>query len=78
MLLELKAAIWATGRSQRQIAAASGIRENRLSAIVRGWVQPRLAEREALARAVNRPVHELFAHEISAPADACNAKVMRT
>lgn len=63
MRLRLKTAIWETGKSQRQIAAAAGIPENRLSTIINGWAKPRQAEREAIARAVNRSVRELFVDE---------------
>lgn len=52
MRVGLKTAIFATGKSQRQLAAAAGIPENRLSGIVRGWTEPRKAEREALMRAL--------------------------
>jgi hypothetical protein len=48
MRVALKAAIFASGSSQRQVAAATGIPENRLSEIVRGWTDPRDEERQKL------------------------------
>ena len=50
MRLGLKLKIIATGKPQRQIAADTKIPENRLSEIVRGWIDPRDEEREALIR----------------------------
>lgn len=50
MRLGLKMAIFATGKSQRQIASESGIPENRLSELVRGWADPRDEECSALIR----------------------------
>ena len=48
MRLLLKTAILAAGKTQRLIANEAGIPENRLSRIVRGWVEPREAERLVL------------------------------
>lgn len=50
MRVALKAAIFASGRTQRQIAAATGIPENRLSEVVRGWTDPRADEQRRLIR----------------------------
>jgi hypothetical protein len=50
MRIALKTSILETGRSQRCVAAAAGIPENRLSSIVRGWADPRDYERAALIR----------------------------
>ena len=46
----LKSVMFASGRSQRQIAARANIPENKLSEIVRGWADPTDAERAALIR----------------------------
>jgi hypothetical protein len=66
--LNLKIAIVASGKSQRQIAAACGhIPENRFSAIVRGWIEPRDDERVAIAAALGKPADQLFEQvEVSA------------
>ena len=48
MRIALKTAILATCGSQRAVAAITRIPENRLSSIVRGWVEPRPHERLAL------------------------------
>ena len=61
MRLNLKIAIVASGKSQRQIAAACNIPENRFSSIVHGWTDPRDAERAAIAAALGRPAKHLFA-----------------
>jgi hypothetical protein len=50
MRVALKAAIFASGNTQRQVAAAAGLPENKLSEIVRGWVDPTQAERAVLVR----------------------------
>jgi hypothetical protein len=55
MRVALKAAIFASGQSQRQIAAATGIPENRLSELVRGWADPREDERASLMTALRCP-----------------------
>ena len=60
MRLALKIAILASGKSQRQTAAAAGLSENRLSEIVRGWADPRDDERESLARILSQPAPALF------------------
>ena len=48
MRVALKSAIFASGHSQRRVAALSGIPENKLSEIVRGWAMPSERERSAL------------------------------
>lgn len=63
MRLNLKMTILAQGKSQRQVAAASRVPENRLSEIVRGWTVPRQHEREAIAAALGKTVDELFGAE---------------
>ena len=50
MRVALKAAIFASGNSQRQVAAAAGVHENKLSEIVRGWADPSPAEQQALTQ----------------------------
>lgn len=60
MRLALKLAILAADKSQRQFAAECGIHENRLSEIVRGWTDPRPAERKAIAAALGQPPEALF------------------
>lgn len=57
----LKQAFIAAEKSQRQVAAeVPGLTENRLSAIVCGWIEPRAAERVAIAAAVGQPVDVVF------------------
>jgi transcriptional regulator with XRE-family HTH domain len=60
MRLTLKTAILSQRRSQRELARATGIRENRMSGIVRGWVIPRPDERAAIATALGRSSRGLF------------------
>lgn len=50
MRLGLKLKIIASGKSQRQIGAETGIPENRISEIVRGWADPRDTEMAELIR----------------------------
>ena len=54
MNLELKAELIRRFGSQIEAAVQMGIRENRLSYIVRGHVQPSKQEREALEAAIGR------------------------
>ena len=60
MRLNLKIAIVRSEKSQRELARASDVPENRLSSIVRGWVEPRDDERQAIADALGQPADELF------------------
>ena len=60
MRLNLKIAIVASGGTQRELSWKSKIPENRLSSIVRGWIDPRDEERHAIAEALGKPVDELF------------------
>jgi transcriptional regulator with XRE-family HTH domain len=60
MRLELKIWILASNKSQRQVAAEADLSESRLSEIVRGWVEPRIDERQALARVLGRSEETLF------------------
>jgi transcriptional regulator with XRE-family HTH domain len=58
--LNLKTAILATGKSQRQFAADHGFSENRISELVRGWAEPTDEEARKIARATRKPVADLF------------------
>jgi transcriptional regulator with XRE-family HTH domain len=70
MRMHLKLAILAAGKTQRQVAAETKLlSENRLSEIVRGWVQPSDAEKKALAQSLNRPVSVLFGDSASSSAE---------
>ena len=60
MRVALKIAILESNRTQRILARETGMAESRLSDIVRGWVDPREDEKEALARVLNQPVAVLF------------------
>jgi transcriptional regulator with XRE-family HTH domain len=61
--LALKMAIFASGRTQGQIAMRARILETRLSQIVRKRVTPTPEERAKLARALHRAASELFDSE---------------
>ena len=63
MRVHLKTAIWATGKTQRRVAAENQFSENRLSEIVCGWATPTADERQCLASALGRPENELFEEE---------------
>lgn len=56
---QLKLAIVASGRPQKEIAAALGMDQTTLSRIVNGWRCTDLT-RAAIARELGRPVDELF------------------
>jgi|tagenome__1003787_1003787.scaffolds.fasta_scaffold13697914_1 hypothetical protein len=58
--LRLKFAILEVSPSQRQFAAENDFAENRLSDIVRGWVEPTDDEARRLSRATRKPVAELL------------------
>ncbi len=58
--LNLKTAILATGKSQRQFAADNGFSENRISELVRGWVSPSEDEARRIARATRKRTSDLF------------------
>jgi hypothetical protein len=60
MLMPLKLAIVASGRTQRDIARAAGIPEKRLSDIVVGLVEARPEERQTLAALLDAPESGLF------------------
>jgi hypothetical protein len=62
--VQLRIAIARTGRSQRSIAYGSGVSEDRLSAIARGWETPTERERMLIADELDLPnTAELFAVE---------------
>lgn len=61
----LKLAIFTSKKTQRAIAGRIGMREDRLSLIVRGHERATDTERKALAKALKRPVHELFPEEVA-------------
>ncbi|ADB50180.1 helix-turn-helix domain-containing protein [Conexibacter woesei] len=63
IVTRLKLAIVASGRSQRDVAAAVGISEFKLSRIVNGRAQPDDATRAALARELASPRASLFDDE---------------
>jgi plasmid maintenance system antidote protein VapI len=58
--IDLKVAILESGQTQRAIAAKTGIPENRLSEIVRGWRPARDEEMHRLAAVLGRQVADLF------------------
>ena len=61
MRMQLKLAIVAAGKSQRQVAAETPrVTENRLSEIVNGWIEPRDEEKAAIARVLGQPIERLF------------------
>ena len=57
MRIGLNAAILQRGLSQRELSKQADILENRLSTIIRGWVEPNAYERKKLAAP-----HPLTAH----------------
>lgn len=65
MRVALKARIFASGNSQRQVSALCNISENRLSEIVRGWASPTAREQDALMRVLRCGVDVFGAEESS-------------
>ena len=63
----LKAALFATGRSQRTIARRARMSPVRLSMIVRGHVTASEIEQKRLARVLDMPREALFANPTSDP-----------
>lgn len=61
--LQLKFAILAAGKTQRRVAADSGITENRFSEIVCGWIDPTADERTRIAAVLNASPERLFSTE---------------
>jgi transcriptional regulator with XRE-family HTH domain len=64
----LRLAIAASGRTQREVAEACGLKEPRLSQIVNGHWNADPETRSASAKALGRPEADLFpsAHEAAA------------
>ena len=60
MRLHLKTAIWASGKSQRRVAAECRLSENRLSEIVCGWVTPSVDEQQRLAQSLGQSIDVMF------------------
>ena len=60
MRLGLKAAILQRGLSQRETSKLSDIPENRLSTIIRGWVDPTPHERARLSSLLKQDEAVLF------------------
>ena len=56
----LKTALFASETTQLTISQKTGIQEARLSKIVRGHVEPSDTERKLIARALRKPVADLF------------------
>lgn len=56
----LKLAIFTSGTSQTVVARKTGIDESRLSRIINGHAEPTPDEQKVLARALRKPVDELF------------------
>ncbi len=56
----LRLAIVQSGRPQKEVAAAAGIREDVMSGIARGRVVPTADERAAIANAIRRPEADLW------------------
>jgi inorganic triphosphatase YgiF len=63
--LALKVAIVQSGKPQIVIASEAGIHESRLSKIVRGHLLANDDEQKALAKALRRARHELFAEKVA-------------
>ena len=61
--IRLKVAFLEAGVTQQEIAAEAEIHSTRLSKIIRGWVTPTQAEKRLIARALRRPVQDLFQEE---------------
>jgi transcriptional regulator with XRE-family HTH domain len=62
----LKTALFETGTSQLEVAQKTGIHESRLSRIVRGHSEPSDDEKKLIARALGKPVTQLFSSEAHA------------
>ncbi len=60
MLLPIRLTILESGRTQRDLSLDARIPETRVSAIVRGRVEPTVDEKRALSRVLGRPVDQLF------------------
>jgi transcriptional regulator with XRE-family HTH domain len=64
MRVGLKAAILARGLSQRQFARLADSSENRVSMLVRGYVQPTEAERAAFTKLLRQSEDVLFGEHV--------------
>jgi transcriptional regulator with XRE-family HTH domain len=60
MRIGLKVAIVRAQKSQREIAAAAGIAENRLSQFIRGWKTPTQEEAIRIATVLGSAAPDLF------------------
>jgi len=60
MRLGLKAAMLQRGLSQRETSRLAAIPENKLSTIIRGWVEATPDERQKLAAVLHQPESVLF------------------
>jgi plasmid maintenance system antidote protein VapI len=58
--MPLKLAILESGRSQMEIAAATGIHYSQISLIVRGWREPSPEQRARLSAVLGRKPEALF------------------
>jgi hypothetical protein len=77
MRLELKIAILASGKSQRDVSLWTGIPETRLSAIVRHRAAPLCRERDAIAMCLGSPAAELFPQETGGRRQAADREEIR-
>jgi DNA-binding XRE family transcriptional regulator len=57
----LKLAILEQNTTQKAVAKAAGLNPSIMSGIIRGWYNATVEQKEAIARVLGRPVHELFA-----------------
>jgi transcriptional regulator with XRE-family HTH domain len=62
----LKTALFASGTTQLHVCQKTGIHESRLSKIVRGHSDPSDEEKRLIAKALRKPVDQLFALQASA------------
>jgi len=60
MNLALKMAIVTSGKTQIALCRQADLSEARLSRIVNGHNEATEAEKKAIARALRKPIHELF------------------
>jgi transcriptional regulator with XRE-family HTH domain len=60
MRLVLKTTILQRGLSQRETSQLAHIHENRLSSIIRGWIEPSPEERKKLAAVLRQSEDVLF------------------
>ncbi len=73
MRVTLKATILHVYGTQRRFSSATGIRENRLSSLIRGWASPTADEQQAITLALGRSGRGLFRNfEENSPLSAPN------